>query len=151
MKLVSACLLGINCKWNGKSKPNKKIIELSKKEILVPVCPEQLGGLPTPRKPVGIYGGLGEDVLDGCASVKVARDGKDLTSFFVRGAEETLKIARLLEVKEVIFNQGSPSCGCGKIWQLDESLKNHKVEGNGVATALLKKNGICVKTQKDFT
>lgn len=150
MKLVSACFFGINCKWNGKSRPNKKIIELSKKEILIPVCPEQLGGLTTPRKPAGIFGGLGEDVLDGCASVKAARDGEDLTACFVKGVEETLKIAKLLGVKEVILKQGSPSCGCGRTWQLDKELRNHKVEGNGVAAALLKRHGIDVKTQGDL-
>jgi len=150
MKLVSACLLGINCKWNGKSKPNKKIIALSKKEVLVPICPEQLGGLSTPRKPAGIYGGLGEDVLDGCASVKAARDGEDLTEHFVKGAEETLRIAKLLGVKEVILKQGSPSCGYRRTFQLDEKLRNRQVEGNGVTAALLKRHGIYVKTQEDL-
>jgi len=150
MKLVSACFLGINCKWNGKSRPNKKIIELSKKEFLIPVCPEQLGGQPTPRKPAGIYGGLGEDVLDGRARVKSARDGEDITEDYIKGAEETLKIARLFEIKEVILKQGSPSCGCGKTFQLDEKLRNHKVEGNGVTAALLKRHGIDVKTQEDL-
>jgi len=150
MKLVSACLLGINCKWNGKSRFNKKIIALSKKEALIPVCPEQLGGLTTPRKPAGIYGGFGEDVLDGRAGVKAARDGEDFTKYFVRGAEETLRIAKLFGVKEVILKQGSPSCGCGRTWQLDKKLRNHHVEGNGVTAALLKRHGIYVKTQEDL-
>jgi len=150
MKLASACFFGINCKWNGKSRPNKKIIELSKKEVLIPVCPEQLGGQPTPRKPAGIYGGLGEDVLDGRAKVRAARNGEDLTEDYIKGAEETLKIARLFEIKEVILKQGSPSCGCGKTFQLDEKLRNHKVEGNGVTAALLKRHGIDVKTQEDL-
>ncbi|MEM5879131.1 MAG: DUF523 domain-containing protein [Candidatus Aenigmatarchaeota archaeon] len=149
MKLVSACLLGINCKWNRKVKPNKKIIDLSKKEILIPVCPEQLGGLSTPRKPVGIYLGTGEDVLDGKASVRT-KNGDDVTEFFVRGAEETLKIAKIFGIKKAILKQGSPSCGCGRTYRLDEKLKNKKVRGNGVTTALLKRNGIEVKTQEDF-
>ena len=147
MKLISACLLGINCKWDGKSKLNKKIIALSRKEVLIPVCPEQLGGLPTPRKPCGIYLGTGEDVLDGKAKV-MTRNGEDVTKFFIKGAEETLKIAKLFEIKESILKQGSPSCGYGRTYMLDEKLRNKKVLGNGVTAALLKRNGIKVKTQE---
>jgi uncharacterized protein YbbK (DUF523 family) len=150
MKLVSACLLGIKCKWDGKIEPDKKIIKLLKKEILIPVCPEQLGGLPTPRKPCGIFGGKGEDVLDGKAKVLSAGDGEDFTKNFIEGAKETLKIAKIFGIKEVILRQGSPSCGFGKTWQLDEKFKNRKVGGNGVTAALLKRYGIKVLTQEDI-
>ncbi|MEM5852815.1 MAG: DUF523 domain-containing protein [Candidatus Aenigmatarchaeota archaeon] len=149
MKLVSACFLGIKCKWNGKSKPNRKVITLSKKEVLIPVCPEQLGGLPTPRKPSGIFGGTGEDVLDGKARVKT-KDGDDVTEFFIKGAEETLKIAKLFGIKEAVLKQGSPSCGCGRTYRLDEKLRNKKVSGNGVTAALLKRYGIKVKSQEEL-
>jgi uncharacterized protein YbbK (DUF523 family) len=150
MRLVSACLLGIRCKWDGKIKPNKKIIEASKKEVLIPICPEQLGGLPTPRKPCGIFGGTGEDVLDGKAKVLSAKNGEDFTKNFIKGAEESLKIAKLFGIKEAILKQGSPSCGLGRTYQLNEKLKNEKVRGNGVTSALLKRNGIKVMTQEDL-
>ncbi len=109
MKLVSACLLGIRCNWKGdEGYLNRKVLELAKGEVLVPVCPEQLGGLATPRSPQEIQGGDGSDVLDGKARV-VNREGKDVTAEFLRGAEETLKIARLLGITEFIGRSGSPS------------------------------------------
>jgi len=148
--LCSACLLGIKCRYDGKRKPNKKVIELSKKEILIPVCPEQLGGLPTPRKAVGIYGGLGEDVLEDRATVRTAREGRDVTKNFLRGAKETLKVAKLLGAKEAILKSKSPSCGCEKTWQLDENLRNHVVVGSGVCASLLKRNRIKVISERDL-
>lgn len=147
MKLVSACLLGIKCTWNGKSKKNKKIIKLSKKEVLIPVCPEQLGGLPTPRIPQEIQGCSGEKVLDGKCKVK-NKIGKDVTKQFIKGAKETLKIAKLFKVKEFIGKSKSPSCGCGKIY--DGTFSGKLIKGDGVTTALLKKNGIKVITEKDL-
>ena len=150
MKLVSACLLGVRCRWDGKIKGDRKIIELVKKEILIPVCPEQLGGLPTPRKPCGILGGNGEDVLNGKAKVLSAKSGEDFTKNFIKGAKETLKIAKIFGIKEAILKQPSPSCGLGKTYALDEKFKNKKVEGNGVTAALLKRHGIKVLTEKDY-
>lgn len=149
--LCSVCLLGVECRYDGKSNLNKKVIELSKREILIPVCPEQLGGLPTPRKPAGIYGGLGEDVLKGRATVKTARKGKDVTKYFIKGAKEILKVAKLLKIKETILKSKSPSCGCGKTWQLNENLRNRVVVGDGVTAALLKKNGIKIISEEDLT
>jgi uncharacterized protein YbbK (DUF523 family) len=148
MKICSACLLGIKCRYDGKSKRNKKILELAKKEILIPVCPEQLGGLPTPRKPAGIFRGLGDDVLKNKAYVRTAREGKDVTKYFLKGARETLKIAKLFKIREAIFKNKSPSCGCGKTWQLDKNLRNHLARGDGVTAALLKRNGIKVISEE---
>jgi uncharacterized protein YbbK (DUF523 family) len=150
MKLVSACLLGLGCKWNGKIKLDKKVAKLTKGETLIPICPEQLGGLPTPRKPCGIFGGKGEDVLDGKAKVLSARDGEDFTKNFIKGAKESLKIAKIFGIKEAILKQGSPSCGFGRTYQLDKKLKNRKVEGNGVTAALFKRHGIKVMTEEDL-
>jgi uncharacterized protein YbbK (DUF523 family) len=150
MKLISACLLGIKCRWDGKTKLNKKIIKIAKKETLIPICPEQLGGLPTPRKPCGIFDGKGEDVLDGKAKVLSVEDGKDFTKNFIKGAKETLKIAKIFGIKEVILKQGSPSCGFGRTYQLDKKLKNRKIEGNGVTAALLNRYGIKILTEEDF-
>lgn len=139
--LCSACLLGIRCRWDGEIKPNEKIIELAKKEILIPVCPEQLGGLPTPRVPQEIQGCSGEEILDGKGRVK-NKNGKDVTKEFIRGAGEVLKIAKLFDIKEFIGKSKSPSCGYGKTY--DGSFTGRLINGNGVAAALLKRNGIKV-------
>ena len=137
MKLCSACLLGIRCRYDGKSKPDKKVIALSKKEILIPVCPEQLGGLPTPRKPSERKG-----------TKVITKSEKDVTRNFKIGAKEVLKLARLLCIKEAIFKQRSAACGCGKIY--DGSFSRKIIKGDGIATALLKKNGIKVISEQEL-
>lgn len=152
MKLCSACLLGIKCRYDGKSKPNKKVIKLAKKEILIPVCPEQLGGLSAPRTACGIFGGDGNDVLSGKAKV-LNRRKKDLTKDFIHGTKEVLRIARIYNITEAILRQGSPSCGCGLAFQwkkVNGKWSNRKQKGDGVTTALLKKNGIGVITEEDL-
>ncbi|MFH0977996.1 MAG: DUF523 domain-containing protein [Candidatus Woesearchaeota archaeon] len=137
MKLCSACLLGVTCRWDGKSKPCEKVLQLLRKEILIPVCPEQLGGLPTPREPSEQHG------------AKVfSKSGKDVTIQFVAGATETLKLAKLFGVKEAILKQASPSCGSGRI--PDGTFSGKSLEGDGVTTALLKKNGISVISEEDL-
>jgi len=139
MKLISACLLGIRCNWNGDGNGNARAIELLRVETLIPVCPEQLGGLATPRPPQEIQGGTGEDVLNNKCKV-LNKDGQDVTSQFIKGAEETLKIARQLKVKEFIAKSRSPSCGCGQIY--DGSFSGKLIDGDGVTAAFLKRNGI---------
>ena len=149
MKLISACLVGINCKYDGDNNlPNlpPKILEEYKQGKLIPVCPEQLGGLSTPRIPAQIQNASGEDVLDGKAKI-LTEKGADLTEQFVKGAEEVLKIAKALNIKEVIFKQRSPSCGCGQI--NDGTFTKTVKEGDGITTALLKRNGISVTTEED--
>jgi uncharacterized protein YbbK (DUF523 family) len=148
MKFVSACLLGIRCTWSGGDKyKNDRAIELSKVETLIPVCPEQLGGLSTPRAPQEIQGGTGDDVLNGKCKV-TNRDGKDVTREFIKGAEETLKIAWQLKIKEFIAKSGSPSCGCGQIY--DGSFSGRLIVGDGVTTALLKRNGLRIVPEEDL-
>jgi uncharacterized protein YbbK (DUF523 family) len=147
MKLVSACLLGIDCAWDGRNRKNKKVLRLLKKEILIPVCPEQLGGLSTPRIPQEIQGSSGEDVLDNKCRVKNEK-GIDVTKQFIKGAKETLEIIRMFDIKEFIGKSGSPSCGCGKVY--DGSFSRKLIKGNGVTTALLKRNGIRVITEKEL-
>ena len=137
MKIVSACLLGVNCRYDGENSYNKKIVQLINKEVIIPVCPEQLGGLTTPREAARIINGGGSEVLDGKAKV-VTESGENVTENLVRGAEEVLKIALLFGVKEVIMKSGSPSCGCGE-------------PEDGITTAILKRNGIQVKTEKEYT
>ncbi len=137
VKLCSACLLGIKCRYDNKSKPNKKVIKLSKKEVLIPVCPEQLGGLPTPRENSERQG-----------KRVITASGKDETENFERGAREVSKLAKLFGIKEAIFKQRSPSCGCGKIY--DGTFSGKLIKGDGVATALLKKNGIKVISEEEL-
>ncbi|MEM3565342.1 MAG: DUF523 domain-containing protein [Candidatus Bathyarchaeia archaeon] len=137
MKLCSACLLGIRCRYDGRDALNEKVITLLKKEILIPVCPEQLGGLPTPREPAEIRG---EKVI--------TRFGKDVTENFKRGAEEVWKIAKLFGVREAVLKQGSPSCGCGRIY--DGTFSGKIIEGDGITAAMLKKHGIKVITEEDL-
>ena len=115
-------------------KPNEKILALAKKETLIPVCPEQLGGLPTPRKPAEGKAS-GNDILDKKNKV-VNNEGQDLTEEFIRGAEETLKIAKLFNITEAILKQKSPSCGCGKIY--DGTFKGNIIKGDGRYNSIIK-------------
>ena len=148
MKLMSACLLGIRCTWSGDDKyKNARAIGLSRIETLIPVCPEQLGGLATPRAPQEIQGGTGEDVLNGKCKV-MNKNGEDITNQFIRGAEETLKIVRQLNIKEFIGKSKSPSCGCGQIY--DGTFSGRLIKGDGVTTALLRRNGIRVISEEDL-
>lgn len=147
MKLVSACLVGINCVYNGKNRTNQKLLELYKQGELYPVCPEELGGMGTPRPASEIYCGSGAEVLEGKAKV-IRKDGTDVTEYFLKGAYEVLKIAKLIGAEEAILKARSPSCGCGKTY--DGSFSDTLIDGDGVTAALLKKNGIKVKTDEEI-
>jgi uncharacterized protein YbbK (DUF523 family) len=136
MKIVSACLLGVNCRYDGGNSYNRKIVQLVNNEVLIPVCPEQLGGLTTPREAAKIMNGGGSAVLDGKAKV-IDERGQDVTKNLVSGAEEVVKLASLFGVNEAIMKSGSPSCGCGG-------------SEDGVTTAILKRRGILVKTEKEY-
>ena len=138
MEIVSACLVGVNCRFNGQNKISEELIDALKRGELIPLCPEQLGGLPTPRSPSRIVEGNGYDVLDGKTTVVNQRD-EDVTENFIRGAMEVLKIARTLDVKEAILESKSPSCGCKRIY---DEISGKFIESDGVLTALLKRNGI---------
>ena len=129
--LCSACLLGIKCGYDGKSKLNQRVIKLSKKEILIPVCPEQLGGLSTPREAAEIKG-----------KKAITKSGKDVTKNFERGAKEVFGLAKLFGTREAILKQRSPSCGCGKIY--DGTFSGKLIKGDGITTSLLKRNRIKV-------
>jgi len=137
MKLVSACLAGINCRYDGKSRPNPKVVEMVKRGEAIPVCPEQLAGLPTPRE--------NSEIRDGRV---FSVSGKDETMQMKRGAEETLKIAKLVGAKEAIFKARSPACGKGKVY--DGSFSGKLAEGNGMAAGLLVRHGIKVVTDEEL-
>jgi len=134
--------VGLNCRYDGKNNLDKISDELLaefKDGKVIPVCPEQLGGLPTPRDASEIQGMSGECVLDGRCKVKNKR-GEDVTPQFIRGAYEVLKLAQYLCANEYIGAPKSPSCGCGKT--LDGTFTKNLIDGDGVTVALLKRNGI---------
>ena len=137
MILVSACLLGQRCRYDGGCRPNQKVLDLAEKEFLLPVCPEQMGGLPTPRVPV--------ERRDGRA---IDREGKDRTEEFRRGAEEACRLAELFGCREAVLKARSPSCGSGQIY--DGTFTKTLREGDGFAAEALKKMGISVKTEEDL-
>lgn len=138
--LVSACLLGINCRYDGGNGLQEDLIGLMEKYNLIPVCPEQLGGLETPREPAEQ---LNRDDTGNLPGIRVVnRSGKDVTDSFVKGAEETLKLAGLYGCKRAILKERSPSCGHGIIY--DGTFSGTKVPGSGVTARLLEENGIKV-------
>lgn len=145
MVIVSACLAGIDCKYNGGNNADHRIIELVSKGQAIPVCPEQLGGCPTPRLKTEIAGGSGADVLDSKCRV-IREDGRDMTEEFLKGAQEVLKIAKLLNIKKAILKSKSPSCGCGNVY--DGTFSGRLIDGNGVTSELLLRNGIEVISEK---
>jgi uncharacterized protein YbbK (DUF523 family) len=140
-KIVSACFAGIHCRYDGRHNAVDEIQKLIKEGKAIPVCPEQLGGLSTPRNPAEIVGGDGEDVLDGKARV-IDNQGRDVTDAFIRGAYETYRIAKTIGADEAILKEKSPSCG--SCWIYDGSFQGKKKPGVGVTTALLKRKGIKV-------
>ena len=135
--LVSACLLGTPCRYDGSGKADARLLKLGAKRQLIPVCPELLGGLPTPRPPAER---VGARILD--------KSGADVTDAYLRGAQETLRLARLLGCKTAILKARSPSCGHGRIY--DGSFSGTLIPGSGVTAELLAKNGIRVFTEDEL-
>lgn len=127
--LVSACLLGVNCRYAGNGQALKEISELMEIAELIPVCPEILGGLPTPRPPAECSAGR-----------VICQDGADVSEAFMRGAQETLRLARLFGAERALLKERSPSCGYGQIY--DGKFEKRLVAGNGVTAGLLSENGI---------
>ena len=127
--LVSACLLGIPCRYDGESKPLADIARLREKYELIPVCPEQLGGLPTPRTP--------SERRDDCV---VMADGTDVTAQYQEGARSALELCLREGCVAAVLKERSPSCGSGEIY--DGTFTHTVIFGDGVTAELLKKNGI---------
>lgn len=137
MILVSACLPGCACRYDGQCKPHPLAQELAKRGFAVPVCPEQLGGLPTPRKPSERRG---ERV--------VMNDGRDVTAEYRRGAEEALRLAQLYGCTAAVLKEKSPSCGCGRVY--DGTFSGTLTDGDGVTAELLEENGIRVYGESEL-
>lgn len=129
--LISACLIGCPCRYDGQGKETIGAAALKERFHLVPVCPECLGGLPTPRPPAERQGNR-----------VVNREGADVTEAYRRGAEETLRLARINGCTTAVLKERSPSCGAGEIY--DGTFRHVLTAGDGVTAALLKAHGICV-------
>ncbi len=140
--LVSACLRGVPCRFDGRHKASAEIAEAVTGREVVSFCPEVAGGLPTPRRPAELVGGDGNDVLDGTARV-VEDTGRDVTAEFVDGARRALAVARHRGCTEALLMPRSPSCGRGVVY--DGSFAGELVPGDGVTAALLERNGITVR------
>ena len=135
--LVSNCLLGCTCRYKGDDCKNDRILALAENNTLVGVCPEQMGGLPTPRDPSEI---VGDKV--------VSSAGKDVTAEYRKGAQTALYLAKLNHADFAILKAKSPSCGKGLIY--DGTFTGNKIPGNGVTVSLLQKNGIPVYTEDEL-
>ncbi len=144
MIIVSTCLVGINCRYDGSNSINDEIIKKIKAEGFIPVCPEQLGGLPTPRPAASIQNGTGEEVVAGKVKV-VDVNEKDVTKEFLKGAQEALKIARLAGAKKAILKENSPSCGVNFT---NSNFK--KINGPGVFTSMLRIESIKTFSEYNF-
>ena len=135
--LVSACLLGVGCRYDGGHNQLPQLKELLKTHTCIPICPEQLGGLPTPREP-----------SERRADAVVTKSGADVTAQFRRGAEQALHLARLYGCKAAVLKERSPSCGSGEVY--DGTFSGRLTSGDGVTAALLKANGIAVYGESDL-
>ncbi len=132
--LISACLLGVVCRYDGKTKPlpEETLNALKKHYHLIPICPEIFGGLPTPRMPSEIQ-----------KDRRVLRcDGADLTVEYQKGAREALRLAEMFDCGRALLKERSPSCGCGEIY--DGTFSGIRIEGDGITSELLKKHGISI-------
>lgn len=127
--LVSACLLGVECRYNGRGVLLPELQELLKDHHLIPVCPEILGGLSTPRTPAERRG-----------RQVITKDGQDVTAAYERGAEQVLKLAKLYGCRAAILKERSPSCGWGRIY--DGTFTGTLTEGDGVCAGVLSSHGI---------
>jgi uncharacterized protein YbbK (DUF523 family) len=150
--LVSACLLGVACRFDGQSCPAPEIRDLAVKGKAIAFCPEVAGGLPTPRPPAEIEeaaAGLdGHAVLDGRTRV-LRSDGLDVTAQFLKGAQGALALADRLGIRRAILKANSPSCGAGRIH--DGGFEGKLVPGDGVTAALLRRYKIRVTTDIDLS
>lgn len=136
--LISACLIGTNCKYNGKNNYLELVEELKKKYELIPVCPEILGGLDIPRNPSEIKN-----------NKVISNKGIDVTKEFNLGAKSTLEITMNNNVKIALLKDGSPSCGSNYVY--DGTFSKTKIKGNGITTILLKENGIKVFSENEIS
>ena len=135
--LVSACLLGLCCRYDGQSKQNDRVMCLAEKHELIPVCPEQLGGLPTPRPPAEIKN-----------SRVISNLGRDVTAQYEKGAAEALRLYDLLHCDCALLKARSPSCGTDRVY--DGTFSGALIPGQGIAARLLSQRHITVLSEETF-
>ena len=136
MILVSSCLVGLGCRYDGTDNKTDAVLKYLEDKTWMPVCPEQMGGLSTPRQPAEIR----RDRI-------MTKDGEDVTAQFVRGADEVARLARLTGADEAILKSRSPSCGCKKIY--DGTFSGTLIDGDGLTTRALKKMNVDVRSEED--
>jgi uncharacterized protein YbbK (DUF523 family) len=141
--LVSACLLGLFSRYDGRTLEHEGVLRIADHNVIFPVCPEQMGGLSTPRPRSEIVSGSGLDVLSG-KSVILNENGEDVSAQFIDGAQAALKVARLVGATHAVFTECSPSCGIKFI-----KRKGERIPGPGVAAGLFAKSGIQVISSED--
>ncbi|MBE6062390.1 MAG: DUF523 domain-containing protein [Clostridium butyricum] len=146
MYLVSACLCGVNCKYSGKNNLNKTCLRLLREGKAILICPEQLGGLTTPRNPAELNSSA-EEVINGNGEV-IDNKGNNLTEPFVKGAYEALNIAKETGITKAILKEGSPSCGCNTVY--DGTFSGNKILGKGLTAYLFEQEGITVFSDEDI-
>ena len=129
--LVSACLMGVNCRYNAQRLTMERLKELLEKHTLIPVCPEVFGGMSTPREPSERRNGR-----------VFSKSGRDMTEYYKRGADEVLRLARLYQCTYAILKERSPSCGYGRIY--DGTFTGRLTDGNGVCAGRLAEAGVTV-------
>lgn len=134
MYIVSGCLAGLCCRYDGGDNADERVMQLVAEGKAIPVCPEQLGGLTTPRPSCEISGGK-----------IVSKEGVDVTESFIRGAKEALKLAKLAGSKKAILKARSPSCGIGKIY--DGTFNGNLIDGDGLFAAMLREEGFELETE----
>lgn len=147
MILISACLCGLNCKYDGGNNEHPIFAEMLNRGEVITMCPEALGGLPIPRQPAEIINGTGSEVIDGCAQV-IDCNGDDVTDPFLSGAKKALDMANEYQVNLVILKSRSPSCGVGQIY--DGTFSHRLQDGHGVTAALLKAHGFPVVSDEEY-
>ena len=135
--VVSACLLGLPCRYDGKSCPNERVLKLAEKHTLIPVCPEQNGGLSTPRPPA--------EIIDGKV---INKAGTDVSEQYLRGAQIALDVAELNQADFVLLKAKSPSCGKGRIY--DGSFSGKLIPGNGKTASLFLEKGYIVFNEEEI-
>ena len=135
--LISSCLLGNNVKYNGKNNYIKEVELLKNKYNLIVVCPEVMGGLPIPRIPSEI---LNDKVIN--------KEGIDVTSNFIKGKDEAIKLVKKYNIKKALLKEGSPSCGSKYIY--DGTFSGNKIEGLGITTKALKELGLDIYNEKEI-
>lgn len=141
--IVSACLSGQRCRWDGQCLPREKQLNFFHNNM-IPICPEQLGGLTVPREPAQIIGGNGQDVLNNYARV-ITASGADVTRQFIKGAYKALKIAGFYKAEKIVLKERSPSCGVHYIYQ-----GKNLISGTGVTCALFQLEGFKVLSSEEI-